>query len=123
MLRINSPFLAHIITQKKMRSSVIVDTVFNKIKKSIIVTSYLLAVSTINDESETCTCAIEEWETVGEGRVSHVCNSAGRENNNKKMYNGDSVFVLAISVMNCAPAVLPVHAEVAASGLHILEWE
>lgn len=51
-MRINSPFVTHTITQKKMHSSVTVDVVLNKMgggEKSIIVKHYSFDVSATNN--------------------------------------------------------------------------
>lgn len=52
MLRINSPFVTHIITQKKMHSSVIADIVFNKKNQLLWKKNNVFNVSTINNTNE-----------------------------------------------------------------------
>lgn len=50
MLRINSPFVTHFITQKKMQPSLIVD---NRIKKSIIVENILFVWAQMEAKKDT----------------------------------------------------------------------
>lgn len=98
MLRINLPFVAHIITQKKMHSSVIVDIVSNTItykKKSIIVNNIGCEQRWSGHEKKKYTkgCIVGE-------KKARTCKQVMWTGKKSKISFGANVFVFAISMMN-----------------------